>query len=150
MISAHNPKSTAKIGGHPLHPMLVPFPIAFFVGVLAADLAFRASSDPFWARGSVMLLIGGLVMAALAAVAGLTDVLGDRMVREVRVVWWHLSGNVVAVLLELWNLILRLGAGAENVGSLGLALSVIVVLILLVTGWLGWEMVYRRHVGVAE
>jgi uncharacterized membrane protein len=150
MAFEHNPRSTARIAGHPIHPMLVPFPIAFFVGALVTDLIHRSSGDPFWARGSVVLLIAGLIMAALAAVAGLADVLGDRLVRQVGIVWWHMTGNVIAVLLELWNLVLRLSRGAENAGSLGLTLSAVVVLILLVTGWLGWEMVYRRHVGISD
>jgi uncharacterized membrane protein len=150
MAFEHNPRSTARIAGHPIHPMLVPFPIAFFVGALVTDLIHRSSGDPFWARGSEVLLIGGLIMAALAAVAGLADVLGDRLVRQIHLVWWHMAGNVIAVLLELWNLILRLSRGAENAGDLGLTLSVVVVLILLVTGWLGWEMVYRRHVGISD
>jgi len=35
-----NPKSTAQIAGHPIHPMLIPFPIAFFVSTFVADLVF--------------------------------------------------------------------------------------------------------------
>jgi|GEM_PF-2725943 len=72
-----NPKSTVKVAGHPIHPMLIPFPIAFFVATFAADLAFWQTSNPAWAIATVWLLSAGLVMAALAAVAGLTDVLVD-------------------------------------------------------------------------
>lgn len=45
-----NPKSTASIAGHPLHPMLVPFPIAGFVGALVCDLV--GTADPFWFRAA--------------------------------------------------------------------------------------------------
>ena len=71
-----NPKSTAQIAGHPIHPMLIPFPIACFVLTFISDLAFWKTSNDFWASASLWLLGVGLVMAALAAVMGLIDVLG--------------------------------------------------------------------------
>ena len=71
-----NPRSTASILGHPIHPMLIPFPIAFFVTTLISDLAFQQTGNPFWATASLWLLGAGLVMAGLAAVVGLIDVLG--------------------------------------------------------------------------
>jgi uncharacterized membrane protein len=55
-----NPKSTASIAGHPLHPMLAPFPIAFFVATAACDLVFSRTEAPFWASASFWLLGAGL------------------------------------------------------------------------------------------
>lgn len=95
-----NPKSTAEIFGHPLHPMLVPFPIAFFVGTFVSDIVYLSSGDPFWARLSFWLLAAGLAMAALAAIAGFTDFLGDRLIRAIRPAWYHMAGNVTAVVLS--------------------------------------------------
>ena len=66
-----NPKSTAQIAGHPIHPMLIPFPIACFVLTLISDLAFWKTSNDFWANASLWMLGIGLIMAALAAVVGL-------------------------------------------------------------------------------
>jgi uncharacterized membrane protein len=43
-------KSTAQIAGHPIHPMLLPFPIAGFVGTFLADVALKSSGDEFWYR----------------------------------------------------------------------------------------------------
>src|SRR4030095_3664251 len=60
-----NPKSTASIAGHPLHPMLIPFPIAFFVLAFLCDLAFWRTGDAFWATAALWLLGAGLIMAAL-------------------------------------------------------------------------------------
>jgi Predicted membrane protein (DUF2231) len=76
-----NPKSTAQIAGHPIHPMLIPFPIACFVLTLISDLAFWKTSNDFWANASLWMLGIGLIMAALAAVVGLIDVLGDVQIR---------------------------------------------------------------------
>src|SRR4051794_21063923 len=79
-MDASNPQSTARLMGHPIHPMLVPFPIAFFIGALLADLAYLKTAEPFWATAAAWLLGAGLVGAALAALAGLTDFLGDRRI----------------------------------------------------------------------
>jgi uncharacterized membrane protein len=145
-----NPQSTAKIAGHPLHPMLVPFPIAFFAGTLAADLAYWKTGDAFWFLATEWLLGAGVVMALLAAVAGFTDFLGDRRIRELSVAWWHFLGNLLVVLVEAFNWYRRYEIGPDAVIPTGLFLSLGAILVLLVNGWLGWEMVYRKHVGVAD
>jgi len=68
-------RSTLTIAGHPIHPMLVPFPIGFLVGTLASDLAYWGTGDPFWARGSMWLVGAGVVTGGLAAIFGLVDFL---------------------------------------------------------------------------
>src|SRR5688572_27821959 len=145
-----NPKSTASIAGHPIHPMLIPFPIAFFVATFVCDLIFWRTGNSAWVTASLWLLAAGLIMAALAAVVGLIDVLGEARIRELNDVWYHAGGNVVAVLLEAYNWYARYVSGVEAVLPTGLILSLIVVGILLFTGWKGWEMVYRHRVGVAN
>src|ERR1043166_969665 len=77
-----NPRSTASIAGHPIHPMLIPFPIAFFVATFVCDLVFWGSRNADWFDATLWLLGAGLIMAALAAVAGLTDVIGEARVRN--------------------------------------------------------------------
>jgi uncharacterized membrane protein len=150
-MSEANPRSTAKIAGHPLHPMIIPFPIVFFVSTLAVDLVFVNTGERVWALAAMWFLGAGLVMAALAAVAGLTDFLGDRRVRALRTAWLHMVGNVVAVLLEAVNLYLRWSGGAEQaVAQGGLVISAVAVLLLLFNGWMGWELVYRHRVGIAD
>jgi len=148
MEPIENPKSTASIFGHPIHPMLVPFPIACFVGTLITDIAYVKTLDPIWATFSVWLLTFGLIMAGLAAVAGLTDFIGSPRIRALRPAWIHVVGNVIAVLLSLINAFVHSRDGYTAVVPTGITLSAIVVLILLVTGWMGWEMVYRHRVGV--
>lgn len=145
-----NPKSTAQIAGHPIHPMLIPFPIAFFVATFAADLIYWQTQSEAWATATVWLLGAGLVMAALAAVMGLIDVLGDVQIRNLSDAWLHAGGNVVVVVIELYNWYSRYISGSSAIIPTGLVLSLIVVLILLFTGWKGWEMVYRHRVGVAD
>src|SRR6185437_5872905 len=55
-----NPVSTAKVGSHPLHPMLIPFPVAFLVAAFVTDLAFIGTGDGFWARASMWLIGAGI------------------------------------------------------------------------------------------
>jgi uncharacterized membrane protein len=145
-----NPQSTAKIAGHPIHPMLIPFPIAFFVATFVCDLVYWQTGYAAWANAATWLLGAGIVMAALAAVAGLTDVLGDHRIRALNDAWWHAGGNVIVVLIELYNWYSRYEQGAAAIVPKGLILSLVVVCILLFTGWKGWEMVYRHRVGVAD
>lgn len=141
-----NPQSTAKIFGHPLHPMLVPFPIAGFVGALVCDLV--GTSDPFWFQASEYLLSAGVVMALLAALMGLTDFLGDARIRALSIAWMHFLGNLAVMLIEAVNWYRRYSSGVAD--STGTILSVVAVLLMLGTGWLGWEMVYRRRVAIAD
>lgn len=145
-----NPKSTAQIAGHPIHPMLIPFPIAFFVTVFVCDLIFWRSGNPGFASAALWLLGAGIIMALLAAVMGLTDLLSDPQIRALTDAWLHAGGNVLAVLIEIYNFYIRYPDPAAGVIPVGLILSLIVVGILLFTGWKGWEMVYRHRVGVSD
>lgn len=149
-VTLRNPESTAQIAGHPLHPMLIPFPVAFLVATLVCDLVFWRTGNAAWSTATLYLLGAALVMAALAAVAGLTDFMGDRRIRELSAAWHHMLGNVVVVLLSAWNWYRRYEAGEAAVVPTGLIISLVVVLILLYTGWRGWEMVYRHRVAVSD
>lgn len=145
-----NPRSTAKILGHPIHPMLVPFPIGFLVGAFLSDVAYWLTLDAFFATATLYLLGVALVFAALAAVAGFTDFFGDRRVRGLPAARRHMVGNLSAVILALVNFVLRLGNAESAVLPTGLILSAVVALILVYTGWQGGELVFRHRVGIAD
>jgi uncharacterized membrane protein len=147
-MTSENPHSTVAVAGHPLHPMLVPFPIVCFVLTLVFDIAYARTAQMQWANFSAWLLVIGLILAALAALAGVIDFFGDRRIRALPAVWIHGIGNAIAVILSIWNAFVHSRDAYTSVVPTGLTLSVIVVLILLVTGWMGWEMVYRHRVGV--
>lgn len=145
-----NPRSTAKVLGHPIHPMLVPFPIAFLVGAFLSDLAYWLTRDAFFATATLYLLGVALVFAALAALAGFTDFFGDKRVRDLSAARRHMGGNLTAVILALVNFVLRLGNAEEAVLPTGLILSAVVALILVYTGWQGGELVFRHRVGIPD
>ncbi|MER8400362.1 DUF2231 domain-containing protein [Mesorhizobium sp. M0833] len=108
-----------------------------------------STGNAFWAEASFWLLGFVLLMSAAAALAGFTDFLGNSRVRSINAAWHHMVGNVVAVVLALASFMLRLSAGAAE-GALpwGPALSTIVVLLLVYTGWKGGTLVYEHRVGV--
>ena len=150
-VTAHsvNPASTARIGMHPIHPMLVPFPIVCFVGTLVTDIAYWATAEMQWANFSAWLLFAGLIMGGLAAIAGLIDFLSSRLIRGLPYAWLHMVGNVIVMLLALFNAFVHSRDAWTSVVPTGLVLSALTVLVMLCTGWLGWAMVYRYRVGVA-
>jgi uncharacterized membrane protein len=146
-----NPRSTAQIGGHPLHPMLIPLPITCFIGVLVTDILFLSTGEQGWATASNWLLGFGLATAALAAATGFIDYMGDDRIRRLGPAIRHMIANVTVVVLEIVNLAVRLTNPDDGtIGSLGVYLSGIAVLVLGYSGWLGGELVYRHRVGVQE
>jgi len=147
-MSLENPRSTARIAGHPIHPMLVPIPIACFVGTLVTDLVYWKTATIVWADISAWLLTVGLVVSVFVVLAGLIDFVGDRRVRELRPAWIHAIGNTLVIVLSIVNAFVHSRDAYTSVVPTGLILSAVVVLILLVTGWNGWSMVYRHGVGV--
>ena len=147
-MESGNPPSTAHLGGHPIHPMLVYFPIAFFSAAFVTDLVSLGSARPeWWAEASWYLIGAGLVAAVFTATAGAIDFFGSRRIRDHRAARWHASINVLVVVLEVVNLSLR---GGSNVTLGQAALSGVCVLLLVISGWLGGEMVYRHGIGVSD
>jgi len=143
-----HPRSTAQIGGHPIHPMLVQFPIVCFIGTLVTDFVYAQGANAGFATASRWLLVVGLVMGALAAFAGLTDFLGDKRIQGGDAVK-HMLANVTAVVLEVVNLVLRLNNDAF-IASTGVYISAVVVLILAYSGWMGGKLVYKHGIGVSD
>ena len=143
-----NPRSTASIAGHPLHVMLVPIPIVCFIATLITDIVYSQTAKMLWSDMSAWLLVVGVLVSFLAAAAGLVDFFGDRRIRELRAAWIHVLGNVTVVTLSVFNVLIHTRDAYTSVVPTGLILSAIVVLLLLVTGWNGWSMVYRHRVGV--
>jgi uncharacterized membrane protein len=143
-------RSTAAIYGHPLHPLLVTLPIGFLIGALLTDLAFHGTGDSFWARASIWLIGAGLVSGVLAAIAGFIDFIANEYIRSLNLVWYHFIGNAIALVISAISLYLRLGGDPAVVTGTELFLSILVVVIFAVTGWLGGEMVFRHGVGMAD
>ena len=146
--------SPASIGGHPIHPMLIPFPIALWVFSLIADVIYLWRGNPAWRDWiAFYALLAGIIGAALAAVFGIIDWLSikDREVKKVAD--WHARLNVVALLIFAASFYLRTTSGAGLVGgsyTIPFALSVVGVILITISGWLGGELVFKHGVAVAR
>ncbi|MBC7171996.1 MAG: DUF2231 domain-containing protein [Polyangiaceae bacterium] len=140
--------SRATIAGHPIHPMLIPFPVALLTLLPISDMAYWATNDPFFARSSFVLAVAGLVATGLAAIVGLIDFTLVRRVRETRAGWVHLASNLGIAGLTVANVVLRAPDRSADVVPTGTLLSIVTLGLLLVSGWYGGELAYRHRVGV--
>ena len=149
-METRNPVSSANLMGHPMHPILITLPIGLFVATFLFDVIFWQTGTEAFATGALWLLGAGLIGAALAAVTGLIDFLGDRRIRALGDAWQHAIGNVILVLVQLFSFYQRYRYGTSAVVPLGLILSLVAVCIMLFTGWKGGEMVFRHRVAVYD
>lgn len=139
-------KATFK--GHPVHPMLVPFPIAFWVGSLIADILHFATGAAVWTPMGTGLIAAGIIGALLAAIAGFVDYTTAPMdVKTKRTATRHLTLNLIIVTVYAVNLYLRWRVPEIPAGYV---LSILAVLALMYSGWLGGDLVYDHKVGVEE
>ena len=143
-----NPRSTARIGGRPIHAMLVSIPVVCFVATFITDLVYWKTAIIMWADMSAWLLTVGLIVSVVVVIAGMIDFFGDRRIRAIGSAWVHGLGNGLALILCIFNAFVHSRDAYTSVVPTGLILSGLVVLILLVTGWLGTGLVYRHGVGV--
>ena len=144
--------SPASIGGHPIHPMIIPFPIGLWVFSLIADLIYLWRGNLVWRDWiAFYALLAGIIGAALAAVFGIIDWLSikDREVKKVAD--WHARLNVIALLIFAASFYLRTTGGARMLGggyTIPLLLSVLGVILIAISGYLGGELVFRHGVAV--
>jgi uncharacterized membrane protein len=140
-------RTPASIAGHPIHPMLITFPIGLLVFSLICDLiSLRSANLETWTTVALYTMVGGFIGALAAAIPGIIDFLSLTDSRIKKIALLHMSLNLVAVTLYAVNIWLRVN-GAENRGT-PLLLSAVAVGILGISGWLGAEMVHRHGVGI--
>ena len=119
-----------------------------FVATFITDLVYWKTAIIMWADMSAWLLTVGLIVSVVVVIAGMIDFFGDRRIRAIGSAWVHGLGNGLALILCIFNAFVHSRDAYTSVVPTGLILSGLVVLILLVTGWLGTGLVYRHGVGV--
>jgi uncharacterized membrane protein len=139
--------SRASLLKHPIHPMLVPFPIALWIFSLISDAVYGLGwGGTLWNEMAFYTMAGGIVGALAAAVPGLIDYLSMSDQETSKIAKIHMIVNLIVVGIFIADLWLRTmfapGAG------LPVVLSVIGVALLGFSGWLGGELVYVHGVGV--
>ena len=143
-------KTTASIGGHPIHPMLIPFPLALWSTSFAVDILF------YFLRHSTLLVIAKFMLAAgclgaiAAAIPGIIDWLSIKNGEVKKVANWHARLNIAALVVFAASFFLRLGTYSNLVSrrlTIPFLLSLVGMILISISGWLGGELVFRYGVG---
>ena len=143
-------KSTAQIAGHPIHPMLIPYPFALLTSAAAFDVAACVSGRDDWSQTAGHLTRIGLGSALLAAIPGMVDYFGSVPSGSTarRTATQHALSNVSAlVCFALADSTRREGG---RLPQSGLTLAVLGTGLLSLGGWLGGELVYHEHIAVVD
>lgn len=138
----------AIIAKHPIHPMLVVFPIGLWIFSLVSDFIFLLGGNADWNNVAFYTMAGGLIGSLLAAVPGFFDMFSISDPKVGKMAWNHMILNLIATAVFALNLFLRVGAAAG--APLPVFLSVLGILFIAAAGWLGGEMVYVHGMGVQQ
>jgi len=97
-----------------------------------------------WADFSAWLVSAGVILGWLAAIAGVVDLAGHRYERGPAPAWVYAGGNLIALVLATLNMLVHTRDAWTSVVPWGLTLSAATVIILILTMWIGWAVLYRR------
>lgn len=144
--------SKVKLLGHPIHPMLVGYPVAFYTASVVCFICYYNKMDIFWFRMGVSANTAGVIMAVAAALPGFIDWLAIPAKRQAKNTGMkHMLFNVTALLLFGINLYIQCPKWnePEPLAESAILLSGLGFICTLIAGFLGWKMVQKHHVGVA-
>jgi uncharacterized membrane protein len=143
-------ESKAKLFGHPIHPILIVFPLGLFATAVIFDILSLATENSFWTGMSYYLIYAGIIGGLAAAIFGLIDFLAiPAQTRAKSIGLLHGVGNVIVVALFIGSCLLRRPT-PETPPVMALTLSFTGVALSLLTGWLGGELIDRLGVGVDQ
>ncbi len=141
--------SRAVIAGHPLHPMLIHFPVAALVGLVGTDAAYVWSGDPFWARAGLWLAGVGALGGWGASVAGLIDLITVGRIRRLVTAWGHAIIAVMMLSMASMNWMIRLGGDpGAHVWPWGAGITGVTAAFIALAAYLGGRLVYEHAVAV--
>ncbi len=143
-------ESKVRSMGHSIHPMLVNYPIALLTTSAVFDIIHWITGNGYWSEIAFWLIAVGLIGGILAAVVGTIDWIAiPSGTRAKSVGLWHGGGNYLILLLLLGSWLIRLHAPG-NPSIAAYILSFLGAGLVMITGWLGGELVLRLGVGVDE
>jgi uncharacterized membrane protein len=145
-------QSKARIGGHPIHPMLIPFPLALWTTSFATDVLFYFHHNTSLLLISKYMIGAGIIGAAAAAIPGIIDWSAIKHPEARKVANWHARINVVALIVFSVSLYFRLGRNGDIVGrhlTIPFLLSLVGVILISISGYLGGDLAYRYGIGVS-
>ncbi len=142
-------ESRAKAAGHPIHPMLIVFPLGLLATAVVFDILFLITGNENFPVASFWMITAGIIGGLAAAIFGLIDWLaipGGTRAKSVGLT--HGLGNFTIVVLFTISWLLRRNNEAFAPDTLALILSFAGALLALYTGWLGGELIYRLGMAV--
>lgn len=140
--------SRMSIRGHPIHPMLIHFPVAALIGLIATDVAFLYSEDLFWARAGLWLAGIGAAGGWISGLVGLTDLLITANIRYLITGWCHGIFAIMLLSLASFNWLLRVEQADAWIMPWGIYISLLTGVLIAITSALGGQLVYEHAVGV--
>ncbi len=144
-------ESRTKLLGHPIHPMLIVFPLGLLATAVVFDVGYLLTNNEDLATFSFWAILAGVIGGLAAAIFGVVDWLAiPDETRAKGVGLLHGAGNVVVTALFALSFVLRMDNPAYLPDPLPFVLALGGALLALVTAWLGGEMVYRLRVGVDD
>jgi uncharacterized membrane protein len=144
-------ESRVKVLGHPVHPMLIVFPLGLLIMAVIFDIVFFITRSATFAQVAFFDIAAGVIGGLLAALFGFTDWLGIPAGTRAKTVGAvHGLGNVGVVLLFAISWFVRKGAVNHEPSTLAFLLAILGVALGGFTAWLGGELVYRLRVAVDD
>lgn len=146
-------KSKASIAGHPVHPMIIPFPLALWTTSFVVDVLFYFLRHPTLLVISKFMLGAGCIGAVAAAIPGIIDWLAIKDGEVKKTANWHARLNIIALVVFAISFFLRLGSYSDFVGrklTIPFLLSLVGMILIVISGWLGGELVFRYGVGQTD
>jgi len=135
----------ARVHGHPIHPMLVVFPIGLWVFSFVCDIVYVTAGGPLWKGAAFLTILGGIAGAAAAAIPGFIDFWSLKSPTIFKMALSHMALNVLAALMFICSAFSR---GVDTPYSISMTLSAVGIVALVFSGWLGGELVYVRGIAV--
>ncbi len=140
--------SRMSIHGHPIHPMLIHFPVAALLGLMGADLGYVVTGDDFWFRAGLWLSGIGTLGGWFSGLIGLLDLVTVAAIRRLVTAWCHAVMAVMLLSLATLNWLLRITDGEPGIVPWGIYLSFLSGAMIALTSLLGGQLVYDHAVGV--
>ncbi|MGF6733501.1 putative membrane protein [Paraburkholderia youngii] len=139
--------SAVALVGHPIHVLMVHFPIAFVVATLGVDVIYWWTGDPFWVRAGLWAAGFAFWSGVAASVVGTAELLLVRGIRLKEASWSHAVAAMTLVALAAANWGVRLYYPDEILPH-GLVLSVLSSVMTGFAGWHGGKLVFDHGVGI--
>ncbi|WP_133127386.1 DUF2231 domain-containing protein [Legionella nagasakiensis] len=140
--------SRMSIAGHPIHPMLIHFPVAALLGLIATDFTYLYTKDFFWARAGVWLAAVGTTAGAVSGLIGLIDLITVYRIRRLISGWCHAIFAIMMLSLATFNWMLRIPDPVINIFPAGTYMSLLTAFLIFLTSIMGGQLVYEYGVGV--